>query len=260
MAATAEENKRLTDDAADKGDKITEPLTLNIVLLGDGGTGKTSIAMRFASNTFPSGYKQTVGLDFYQKKLTLTNDLSVNIKLWDVAGQTIISNRRAANYLYSANAVILVYDITHVGSFQNLEEWLKLIHKTYLDEIDPVALDTRDPRLPFMALVGNKSDLTSIRTVKNERHNVFAAVNNLPSFLVSSKTGEGITACLQQITSDLLGVSKAKAEGEGPPAKTTQFAKTLQSLQAPAITNLSVIAPKGQDNTLRQGFSLFKKS
>jgi GTPase SAR1 family protein len=65
----------------------------------------------------------------------------------------------AANYLSSVNAVILVYDITHVGTFQNLEEWIKLIQKTFcgalaLTEDQP--LDRHDPRMPYIALIGNK--------------------------------------------------------------------------------------------------------
>ena len=44
---------------------------LKIVLLGDGTTGKTSITTRFSQNHFGKTYQQTVGLDFFMKRLTM---------------------------------------------------------------------------------------------------------------------------------------------------------------------------------------------
>ena len=42
-----------------------------VILLGDGAVGKTSIATRFASNAFSQNYKQTVGVDFFIKRINL---------------------------------------------------------------------------------------------------------------------------------------------------------------------------------------------
>ncbi|XDV37870.1 hypothetical protein PO909_007442, partial [Leuciscus waleckii] len=44
---------------------------LKIVLLGDGASGKTSLAIRFAQEAFGKQYKQTIGLDFFLKRITL---------------------------------------------------------------------------------------------------------------------------------------------------------------------------------------------
>jgi GTPase SAR1 family protein len=42
-------------------------------LIGDGAVGKTSIVLRFTQDNFDPDqkYKQTIGLDFYMKKLDL---------------------------------------------------------------------------------------------------------------------------------------------------------------------------------------------
>jgi len=48
-----------------------------VVIIGDGSVGKTSIAHRFASDTFEWTYRQTVGADFYLKQLTLPGDVEV---------------------------------------------------------------------------------------------------------------------------------------------------------------------------------------
>lgn len=44
---------------------------LKIVLLGNGTTGKTSIVTRFSQNHFGKCYQQTLGLDFFMKRITM---------------------------------------------------------------------------------------------------------------------------------------------------------------------------------------------
>jgi GTPase SAR1 family protein len=45
---------------------------VQVILLGDGAVGKTSIATRFTSDGFSQNYKQTVGVDFFIKRIVLT--------------------------------------------------------------------------------------------------------------------------------------------------------------------------------------------
>ena len=61
-----------------------------------------------------------------------------------------------ANLLQQVDAIILVYDIIHVGSFQILNEWMKVIYKNYLGTLDVMGNPDFLNKLPFMALVGNK--------------------------------------------------------------------------------------------------------
>lgn len=35
------------------------------------------------------------------------------------------------NYIYGAQAVLLCYDITNYDSFQNLEDWYRLVQQTF---------------------------------------------------------------------------------------------------------------------------------
>lgn len=42
-----------------------------VVILGDGAVGKTSVAMRFCEDYFAKQYKQTIGLDFFIKRIIL---------------------------------------------------------------------------------------------------------------------------------------------------------------------------------------------
>ena len=45
-----------------------------VILLGDGTVGKTSIATRFAQDDFSRSYKQTIGLDFFVKRIVLPGE------------------------------------------------------------------------------------------------------------------------------------------------------------------------------------------
>ena len=97
-----------------------------MILLGDGATGKTSIAMRFTEDHFAQQYKQTIGLDFFNKTLVLPGDVHVTLQIWDIGGQTI-GGKMIGNYIFGAQAVLLCYDITNYQSFQDLEDWYNLV-------------------------------------------------------------------------------------------------------------------------------------
>lgn len=44
--------------------------------------------------------------------------------------------------------------------------------------------------MPYIALVGNKTDLFHMQAVKLEKHNKFSDENGLYSYLLSAKTGD----------------------------------------------------------------------
>ena len=109
----------------ESSDDEPEQLQYKVILLGDGATGKTSIAMRFTDDHFAQQYKQTIGLDFFIRRLVLPGDVNVALQIWDIGGQTI-GGKMIGNYIYGAQAVLLCYDITNYQSFQNLEDWYRL--------------------------------------------------------------------------------------------------------------------------------------
>lgn len=48
-----------------------ETTVCKLILLGNGSVGKTSICQRFKDDGFERVYRQTVGLDFLEKKLEI---------------------------------------------------------------------------------------------------------------------------------------------------------------------------------------------
>uniref|UniRef100_A0A3B3SM59 RAB28, member RAS onco family n=1 Tax=Paramormyrops kingsleyae TaxID=1676925 RepID=A0A3B3SM59_9TELE len=104
----------------------------------------------------------------------------------------------------SGKGVLLVYDITNYQSFENLEDWLGMVKKVNEDsDVQPV-----------VALVGNKTDLEHMRTVKADRHQRFCQENGTLSLFVSAKTGDSVSLCFQRVAADILGVKLTKAEME----------------------------------------------
>uniref|UniRef100_A0A672MG17 Ras-related protein Rab-28 n=1 Tax=Sinocyclocheilus grahami TaxID=75366 RepID=A0A672MG17_SINGR len=176
---------------------------LKLVLLGDGASGKTSLAIRFAQEAFGKQYKQTIGLDFFLKRITLPGNLNVTLQVWDIGGQTI-GGKMLDKYVYGAQGVLLVYDITNSQSFENLEDWLNMVRK---------ANEESDTQLAI-SLIGNKIDLEHMRTVKMEKHQRFCQENGLISQFVSAKTGDSVFLCFQRLAAEILGIKLNKAEME----------------------------------------------
>lgn len=170
-----------------------EPLQIKVILLGDGTVGKTSIAMRFAQDYFAKQYKQTIGLDFFLRRCKLPGDVEVALQLWDIGGQSI-GSKMLKNYISGAQAVLLTYDITNYNSFENLEDWYKMVKKVFDGE-----------EMPYIALVANKVDMTHMRTVNPDKHRKFAG-SEMRQFTVSAKTGERCKECFKKIAADLAGV------------------------------------------------------
>ncbi|XP_074085880.1 ras-related protein Rab-28 [Macrotis lagotis] len=176
---------------------------LKVVLLGDGTSGKTSLATRFAQEAFGKQYKQTVGLDFFLKRITLPGNLNVTLQVWDIGGQTI-GGKMLDKYIYGAQGVLLVYDITNYQSFENLEDWYNIVKK----------VNEESETQPLVALVGNKIDLEHMRTVKPDKHLRFCQENGLSSHFVSAKTGDSVFLCFQKVAAEILGIKLNKAEIE----------------------------------------------
>ncbi|XP_028919521.1 ras-related protein Rab-28 isoform X1 [Ornithorhynchus anatinus] len=176
---------------------------MKIAVLGDGASGKTSLAIRFAQEAFGKQYKQTVGLDFFLKRITLPGNLNVTLQVWDIGGQTI-GGKMLDKYIFGAQGILLVYDITNYQSFENLEDWLSVVKK----------VNEESETQPLVALVGNKIDLEHLRTVKADKHLRFCQENGLSSYFVSAKTGDSVFLCFQRVAAEILGIKLNKADME----------------------------------------------
>ena len=68
--------------------------------------------------------------------------------------------------------------------------------------------------MPRVTLIGNKTDLNHLRTVKVEKHNQFADENDMFSCFMSAKSGDNVSQCFYRVAADLAGVVLTKPELE----------------------------------------------
>ncbi len=130
-------------------------IILKLVLIGDGRVGKTSIRKNYMGYGFTKSHLSTLGADFSEisNKFKFGNDeIKAKLQIWDVAGQNNFQKIRL-RFLTRASAIILVYDITNMSSFQNLPNWLKEVWSV-----------NKSKDLPILIL-GNKIDLEEDREV-----------------------------------------------------------------------------------------------
>ena len=81
--------------------KDSAMLKFKIMMLGDAGVGKTSIARRLTDENFLPTYIHTIGIDFLEKTIRFSNStdddstegpkevpqIDAKLQIWDTAGQ-----------------------------------------------------------------------------------------------------------------------------------------------------------------------------
>jgi len=122
---------------------MTAMLQKKICMLGGFSVGKTSLVKRYVHSVFSETYLTTVGVKIDKKTVTLP-DRTVNLILWDLAGEDDINSLRMT-YLRGAAGYVLVADGTRPST---LDVALSLRQRVEA-EYGP---------LPFVLLL-NKSDL-----------------------------------------------------------------------------------------------------
>ncbi|MHA1131108.1 MAG: GTP-binding protein [Candidatus Helarchaeota archaeon] len=150
-----------------------------IIVVGDGGVGKTALAVRFAEGIFREDYKMTIGVDFSIKTIDvhINNEVRrVKFQIWDTGGQERFSYTRPLYYKGAVGALI-VYDITNRQSFENLDRWFNEVRETCFS-------------IPIL-LIGNKADLPD-RTVAFEEAEALAASRNIFYYETSAKSAQNV--------------------------------------------------------------------
>ncbi|PVG02767.1 signal transducer [Serendipita vermifera] len=114
-----------------------------LVVVGDGGCGKTCLLIGYAENRFPETYVPTV-FENYVKMVSFDGKL-VEVALWDTAGQEEYDRLRPLSYPESS-VILIVFAIDYPTSLENVTD-------KWFPEVAHFC-----PGVP-MILVGTKTDL-----------------------------------------------------------------------------------------------------
>jgi len=93
-----------------------------ILVIGDLGTGKTSIIKRYVHNFFSVHYRATIGVDFALKVLNWDNSTLIRLQLWDIAGQERYGSMTRV-YYKDAVGCLIVFDVTRQSTFEAVAKW-----------------------------------------------------------------------------------------------------------------------------------------
>jgi len=143
-----------------------------LVVLGEGGVGKSALTIQFTQNHFVKEYDPTIE-NSYRKQITYEDEVCI-LDILDTAGQEEYSVMRD-QYIHSGQGFILVYSVTCKTSFMAL---LELRNKV---------LQVKDRDDFPMVLVGNKCDL-QCREVSTQEAKESATKWDVPFFESSAKS------------------------------------------------------------------------
>lgn len=162
--------------------------SFKILLLGDSGSGKTSLLLRYAEDSFADSYTATVGVDFKVRMIKLEGK-DIRLQLWDTAGQERFRTVTSTFYRNAAG-VAVIYDVTDRSTFKNVEKWVR-------------DFGLYAPGSSAL-LVGNKIDREEDRTVDTEEGAKKAMQNKMEFQETSAKLCTNVDRAFEMLVADIL--------------------------------------------------------
>jgi GTP-binding nuclear protein Ran len=141
-----------------------------LVLVGDGGVGKTTFVKRHLTGEFEKRYIATLGVEVHPMPF-FTNHGQMVFNVWDTAGQEKLGGLRDGYYI-GGQCGIIMFDVCSRITYSNVPKWYKDL--TRVCENIPIVL------------VGNKVDVRD-RKVKAKQI-TFHRKKNLQYYDISAKS------------------------------------------------------------------------
>jgi GTP-binding nuclear protein Ran len=141
-----------------------------LILVGDGGVGKTTFVKRHLTGAFEKKYVATLGVEVHPLDFQ-TNHGKIKFNVWDTAGQEKYGGLRDGYYIQGECAIIM-FDVTSRITYKHVPNW----HRDLVRVCDVIPI----------VLVGNKVDIKE-RKVKAKQV-LFHRKKNLPYYDISAKS------------------------------------------------------------------------
>ncbi|CAD7702695.1 unnamed protein product [Ostreobium quekettii] len=195
---------------------LAQQQSAKLVLLGEMGSGKSSLVLRFVKGQFFDYQESTIGAAFLTKPLP---EYNVKFEIWDTAGQERYHSL-APMYYRGAAAAIIVYDVTSADSFVRAKNWVKELQRTGNANM-------------IMALAGNKADLvkgdSSSRQVPTEEARAYADEHGLYFVETSAKEATNVDELFEEIAKRLPKAEVPRQSSGSVPLEQTQPAQASSS-------------------------------
>jgi len=169
-----------------------------IVLLGDGGVGKSCLTIQLTQNQFVHEYDPTIE-NSYRKQVEVDGNISV-MDILDTAGQEeyrVLQDQ----YIHRGEGFVVMYSVTSRASFELVTKFQQKIFMV------------KDEENYFpMVIVGNKCDLDDQREVTKEEGDELAKTIGCPFFETSAKTRVNVEECFMECVRE---IRKRRDEANG---------------------------------------------
>jgi len=166
-----------------------EPLPFKLLLIGDSAVGKSSLLLRFCDNAFQEGTVNLTSVDFKSKNITIDGK-TVQLQVWDTAGQERFRTITSSFYR-GAHGIIVVYDITDQGTFNNVKLWMQEIQRYASAGV-------------CRMLVGNKVDLADRRVIEYNTAKEYADSLSISFAETSAKTGQEVEKVFEKLAIEIM--------------------------------------------------------
>lgn len=169
---------------------------IKMILLGESGVGKTSLIKKYLYNKFTEEFTPSSSMNYVEKILKIDNK-EIRLNIWDTIGQ---EKYRALSKLFlnETEIIVLVYSITDLQSFKELDYWENLYKENIGSDV-------------FLGVVGNKCDLLEEQNVTEEQGKEYANKNNAIFGLLSAKENKvEIGLYIENLVKEYLNSKKKK--------------------------------------------------
>lgn len=147
-------------------------ITYKLVVVGEGGVGKSALTIQFFQKMFVEDYDPTIE-DSYIQHVEVDRQVYI-LDVLDTAGQEEFSALRE-QYMRKGDGFLIVYSVIDHNSFKNT--------RLFYNQI----LRVKDRKSYPMILVANKVDLVHLRKVSEEEGRDFANELQIPYIETSAK-------------------------------------------------------------------------
>ena len=180
-------NEKLKTISKERKKKFKGRNIINIILIGSNEVGKSAFCIRFVENKYEDFYIPSIGVENYSKVIAY-NEHSYKLNFSIIWGD--INSPKQENILNEGDFFFLIYDITKIRSFNQINIYLKQLKK-YLFLYD------KEGKSPNFCLVGNKCDLEVERKVGGEVVNKCIDKFGIKHFDISVRTAKNMNSLIQ---------------------------------------------------------------
>ena len=166
---------------------LNNRVNISIVIIGSYQCGKTSIVQRWVRPSVRPFVDETLAIEVLSNSIRLNDNIYL-VRLWDTSGR-VMYEPLLSKYIYNADCVVLVYDVTDKDSWLKMQQWMETIKKDHNKNIP-------------ICIIGNKIDKESIRRIHKQDVHTYVrncGMGNIIHGECSAYTGENCFSLYQMV-------------------------------------------------------------